>query len=191
MDVEHQARFIEVWDKGDYRLGSTAQRLVDRILTHITPFESINDYGSGTGRAEVEILKRRPTQEINMVDIAPNALESECLDLVAKRQNLHYWISDLSELPDEFPKADWGLCINVLMTVQPEKLESILSEIRRTCKKLFMEVYDFDDVRLGFNQTTVKLNGQQWFEILKKYWVNVKQESSPESKRRYIYICQD
>jgi hypothetical protein len=184
IDLEHQKKFEEVWDKGDYRLGSTAQRLVKRILEVIPETASINDYGSGTGRAEAEILKTRPDQEIRMIDIAPNAPEFNFLENI----NITFHHADLSFL-NGVPHADWGMCINTLMTVQLDKLDTILSEIRRTCDNLFFEAYDFDDVRLGRNYTTVKMDKIEWYEKLSDYWNRVKFEPSPESDHRYIFIC--
>ena len=187
IDINHQSKFEQVWDKGDYRRGSTAQRLVNRLLQSIPESAVINDYGSGTGRAEVEIIKRRPNQKINMVDIARNALENEARALISETVTFtHADLSDLSLMP----VADWGMCINVLMTVQPEKLDSILSEIRRTCKNLFFEAYDLQDVRLGNQMTTVQMNRERWENKLSKYWPEVKFEKSPESDHRYIFVCQ-
>ena len=51
--------------------------------------------------------------------------------------------------------ADWGICINVLMVVDPEKLPAIMAEMRRTCRNLVIEVYDMPDMRLGENRTLV------------------------------------
>ena len=182
---EHKDKFEEVWEKGDYRLGSTAQRLVGTLLDVIPEGSVINDYGSGTGRAEVELLKAG--YFVNMVDIADNALEVEARAMLGK--NLTFTSSDLSDLPGDFPIADWGICINVLMTVQPDKLDDILKEIRRTCRNLFFEAYDMSDHRLGQEMTTVKMNGDEWAEKLGCYWPQIESRKSPESDRRYILIC--
>ncbi len=188
MNPEQKKRFEELWDKGDYRGGSVAQRLVPRILNYVPKGKTLNDYGSGTGRAEVEILKHRPEQKINMVDIADNALEDECKNLLSQSPNLTFKIADLVDLGD-FPHADWGICIGVLMTVPHETLDTILGEIRRTCDNLFMEIYDLPDNRLGSDQTLTKMNGEQWSAKLSQFWPKVLQEPSPESPQRYIFIC--
>lgn len=191
IDTNHQKKFEEIWDNGNYRLGSTAQRLVGRILEVVPEGAVLNDYGSGTGRAEVEIIKQRPTQVINMVDIAPNALEKDCRELLNRPgSTLTYSIADLSDL-GSFPHAGYGICINVLMTVQPDKLDAILSEIRRTCDVFMFEAYDFPDVRLGHQMTTVQKNKTEWEEKLRQFWGSVTFEKSPESVRRYIYICKE
>ena len=51
IDQDHKNKFEKVWDKGNYRLGSTAQRMVPIILANIPEGVTINDYGCGTGRA--------------------------------------------------------------------------------------------------------------------------------------------
>jgi hypothetical protein len=122
-----------------------------------------------------------------MVDFADNALEEEARSLIGER--LGYTIADLSALPEDFPVADWGICIGVLMVVAPEQLDKILAEIRRTSRNLFAEVYDMDDRRLGRNLTTVKGNAEWWADRLGKFWPMVESVKSPEHPRRYITIC--
>lgn len=190
LDQAHKEKYEKVWQFGDYRLGSTALRMIDLILSVIPDGVTINDYGSGTGRLEVAIYQTRPFSNINMIDIAESAREEEvCAILALPDSPLKFYLADLQDL-SEIPHADWGLCINTLMVVQPENLDTILKEIRRTCDNLIMEAYDFDDaIRLGMQLTTVKKNGMEWMETLKAYWNNVEFIQSPESKQRYIYVC--
>lgn len=188
MDVEHQKKFRKIWDEGNYRLGSTAQRMASFIAARIPAGSSITDYGSGTGRAEVALLKSNP-YKITMIDIAENALEDEARSILGSPDSpLNMIIADLADL-SQVPLAEWGMCINVLMVVQPEKLDRILSEISRTCRNLIFEAYDFTDIRLGKDMTTVKKNRQEWEEKLSEYWQDVVFEPSPESVRRYIFVC--
>ena len=177
--------FQEVWEKGDYRRGSTAQRLVSFLRNIIPEGSVINDYGSGTGRADVELLKRG--YQINMIDFADNALEDAARALIGR--GLTYTVRPLWSLPWDFPVADWGICINVLMTVDPGRLDRILAEIRRTCRNLIVEAYDLDDHRLGRNMTTVKGNAEWWAGKLAEFWPAVESVKSPEHPRRYITIC--
>lgn len=178
--------FREVWEKGDYRRGSTAQRLVSFIAAIIPAGSTINDYGSGTGRADVELLLMG--YKINMIDFASNALEDAARFLI-DGERMTYTVAPLERLPQTYPVAEWGICINVLMTVDPEKLDRILAEIRRTCRNLIVEVYDLDDHRLGRNMTTVKGNAQWWADKLAEFWPAVESVKSPENPRRYITIC--
>jgi len=189
LDIVQQNKFKTVWEKGNYRMGSTAQRLVPFLLNHIPETATINDYGCGTGRAEVEIYKVRPNQKINMYDITIDALELAVKNLIGVKP-LTFTEVDLADLGD-IPYADWGICINTLMTVQKDKLDVILSELKRTCKNLIVEMYDLPDFRCGWDLTTVKMDSIQWTEMLLEHWHIVSFTQSKESKSRYIFICKD
>lgn len=189
LDLNQQNKFKTVWEKGDYRMGSTAQRLVPFILKNILETATINDYGCGTGRAEVEIYKARPNQKINMYDITADALEPEVKNLIGVKP-LTFTEVDLADLGN-IPKADWGICINTLMVVQRDKLDTILAELKRTCKNLIVEMYDLPDFRCGWDLTTVKMNSIQWAEKLLEHWKIVSFTQSKESKSRYIFVCRD
>lgn len=177
--------YNEIWEKGQYREGSTCLRLVPFLLKYIPVGSTINDYGSGTGRAEVELLKHNYAL-INMVDFVDVALERPIRALIGER--LTYTISPLESLPVDFPIADWGICINVLMVVDPEKLQAILAEMRRTCRNLIIEVYDTPDIRLGQDRTLIKGDAIFWAQQMLKHWPVVESVASPEHKRRYITI---
>jgi SAM-dependent methyltransferase len=190
--MDEQERFENLWYYGDYRGGSTALRLIPLLVEFIPPGSTINDYGSGTGRADVELVKRG--YKVNMVDIARNALEDEARALIAPchhaiAERLTFTKSSLCDLPDRFPWADWGICINVLMTMLPADVNIALGEMARTCDNLFVEVYDYSDVRLGVEQTLSMGNADYWHPILSKHWKYVHEIASPESDRRYIFIC--
>jgi len=191
IDKKHQEKFKSVWNKGDYRRGSTAERMLPLLLDVIPEEATINDYGCGTGRMEVEINKIRPQQSILMIDITEEALEKEAINLlVSSTARVFFKEMDISDL-GIIRKAHWGICINTLMTVQPEKLDKILLEIKRTCENLIVEMYDLSDKRLGMEMTTVKKNKIEWAEKLMEYWSSVSFEQSKESKNRYIFICKD
>lgn len=189
LDTVQQEKFKTIWEKGNCRMGSTAQRLVPFLLNNIPETATINDYGCGTGRAEVEIYKVRPNQKINMYDITIDALEPTVKDLIGIRP-LTFTEVDLADLGN-IPKADWGMCINTLMVVQIDKLDLILSELKRTCNNLIVEMYDLPGFRCGWDLTTVKMNSIQWMEKLSEHWKFVSFTQSKESKRRYIFICKD
>ena len=178
--------FNEIWRNGSYRNGSTCLRLVPWLRTVIPAGAVVNDYGSGTGRAEKGLLEF--CSRVNMVDFATVALEEEARTLIGDR--LTYTIAPLEDLPADFPVADWGICINVLMTVDPAKLERILHGMRRTCRNLIVEVYDWPDVRLCRDLTTIKGDAAFWAGQMRKHWPVV--ESYPDMatghKRRYITV---
>jgi len=182
--MRDKAFWDEVWNKGDYKRGSTAQRLVPFLRKLIPEGSEINDYGCGTGRAEVELLKYG--YSINMVDITDQCLDEETKKQIGPR--LTFVASPLECLPSTFPIASWGIAINVLMTVEPDKLDQIMREMRRTCRHLIIENYDMSDRRLGREMTSVKGESMFWFRQMAKYWPCVESYDSPEHVRRYITV---
>lgn len=187
---EWKNRFEKIWHPDDaarYRMGSAGQRYAKQFLEYVPQGATINEYGSGTGRAAVAIRTMRPDVTVNMVDIAVNALEKEAMALIG--DHVTYHIADLSCLPLDFPVADWGYSIGVLMLVAPESLDDIIAEMRRTCRKLFVEVYNLSDVRLGIELTTIKQDWPWWLDKLREHWPDVEFIQSKEHKQRFIFVC--
>ena len=183
-------RFEQIWHQNDaarYRHGSAGQRYAKQFVRELPNNAVINEYGSGTGRAVVEIKRLRPDVKINMIDIADNALEAEARVLIGP--DVTYTIADLSALPGKFPVADWGYCVGVLMLVAPETLDDILAEIRLTCKNLFAEVYNLSDVRLGIELTTIKQDWPWWVNKFREHWPSVEFIQSKEHAKRFVFIC--
>jgi hypothetical protein len=179
--------YNRIWNEAFYREGSCSKRMIPVMLNYIQDNSVINDYGSGTGRAEVDLLSLNKGFKINMVDFAEVALEDDARSLIGP--DLTYLVCSLETLPEDFPIADWGICIGVLMIIDPDKLGNVLSEIRRTCRNLFVEVYDAVDVRLGEDRTLIKGDGFWWRDKLGEYWPCVEYVKSPEHASRYIIIC--
>lgn len=192
IDQDHKAKFEDVWENGNYRQGSTAQRLLSRLLGWIPEDATIIDYGCGTGRFEVELHKVRPNQKVLMIDIAETCLEPPAWDLIRDTDNFDFINADLADLSMINFKASFGICINALMTVQKDKLFKILDEIHRTCWKLIVEVYQRPDERCGQDMTTHKYDAATWRLILQDVWKNVtyyQDERDPGG--RYIFLCED
>jgi SAM-dependent methyltransferase len=182
-----QERFDLIWDKGSYRMGSPGQRIVPLFKEWAYPGASVNDYGSGTGRAAVELVKAG--YKVNMVDISLTAIEPEAAALVAQNRAT-LTIASLWDLPKAFPVSDWGFCAEVLMTLPPDKLSGVLRNIHKTCKNLFCQVANWGDLRCGIRVNTILQDEDWWEEKLKEFWPEVKQIRSRESSLRYIFVCQ-
>lgn len=189
---EWKNRFEKIWHPDDaarYRMGSAGQRYAKQFLEYVPQGATINEYGSGTGRATVAIRTLRPDVYVNMVDIAVNALEKEAMALIGDQ--VTYQIADLACLPLDFPVADWGYSIGVLMLVAPESLDDIIGEMRRTCRNCFVEVYNLSDVRLGIELTTIKQEWTWWLDKLNEYWPVVEFIQSNQHKQRFIFVCRE
>lgn len=177
----------DIWEKCDYRRGSAGERYADRFLDYVPHGATVNDYGSGTGRGTVAIKKLRPDVTVNMVDIARNALEYETMELMG--HGVTFTFSDLSRLPEDFPVSDWGYCVNVMMLLEGEALDNAMLEMRRTCRNLFMEVYDYPDWRLGEDRTKTKQPASWWREKLSELWEQVTYLENFDVPGRYVFVC--
>jgi len=184
---EQKGVFVDIWDRGNYRLGSPGLRIVPRFKEYIPEGCTINDYGSGTGRAAVAL--RRLGHPVNMVDIAPNALEDEAKNLLGP--GFTFTLASLWDLPADFPWAPWGYCMEVLMTIPPAKLDLTLQNIRRTSDNVFVQVYNRIDRRVGHECNLIHEDRQWWQKKLGEYFDNVEEIPSQEIKQRYIYICRE
>ena len=185
---DQQTKFEAVWNPqghGNYRLGSPGARLVKRFMQYAPPGCVVNDYGAGTGRASVALWAAG--YRVNMVEIAGNALEAEALASLGEGLN---WIqASIWVLPAKFPKANWGYCIEVLMTLPAERLDQAVREIRRTCRNLFVQVADWSDRRLGMEFNTIRMDAESWQTKLLEHWNTVERLLSEEDYRRYIFVC--
>lgn len=183
--AEWQERFQTVWGPdGRYRLGSEGLRLVPFVMATIPPQE-INDFGSGTGRAAAELVKNG--YRVNCVDIALNAMEPEAISKIG--HGLTFTHAPLWNLPVYFPKNEWGICLDVLMTVPAGKLERILEEIRGSVNNLIVEVYNWQDRRLGYDLTDTIMDQEEWAKKLSNYWRDVEIKEHPQTNARFLYVC--
>lgn len=190
---EQTAVFAEIWDHGKYRMGSPGLRLVPRFLEYVEPAPasiSINDYGSGTGRAAAELMRRGYC--VHAVEIAPNAMEPEACELFANQRNgSTFRLGDLVTGNFEIPYSEWGFCMEVLMCIPDEQVEDAVRNIRKSCKNLFVQVYDREDIRCGHVTNSTRWRAPGWLELLARYWPNVEQIPSHEIDLRYIFVCRD
>ncbi len=184
---EQRNAFIDIWDRGKYRLGSPGERIVPMFAARLTPSCMVNDYGSGTGRAA--LLLRRLGHPVNMVDIAPNALEEPAR--AALGPGLTFTLASAWDLPEDFPVAPWGFSAEMLMTIPPAKIELTLENIRRTCENFFCQVYNRIDVRVGHHANLIQEGPEWWQALLEAYWPDVTRIESQEISTRYIYSCRN
>ena len=182
---EWQTRFTKIWDEGNYRRGSCGQRLIPEFLKLAPKPCTVNDYGSGTGRAAAELMKMG--YFVNMVDIAPNALEDEAIKFAAEGKGT-FTLASLWDLPEDFPDAEWGYCTDVLMTIPEDRIEPVLMEIYLSCHNCFFEMFKWQDPRCGMDLTATQWSAINWKIHLEGYWADVRQISVPEDTR-YVFAC--
>ncbi len=184
--AELQRRFDLIWDGDVYRQGSMEKRMVPFILEWIQPGMMVNDYCCGTGRAVSDYVKAGINQ-INLVDISAIALEPETRALI-NGNGITFTQASIWDLPADFPRTPWGLCIDALMCLPPERLDDSLTAIRRTCDNLIVEVYDWDYVKFNTNYTATVGSEKFWRKKLLQYFPDVERYPS-EADRRYVFVC--
>jgi hypothetical protein len=186
--LEWQKRFETIWDpamNGMYRRGSCGLRLINTFLEVMQPSGTVNDYGSGTGRAAVQMVKAG--LKVNCIDIATNAMEDEAAGLLGR--GITFTHGSLWALPQTFEHNVFGFCCDVLMTIPEDKIDACLFQIRRTCDNLFMEAYPWQDSRCGMDLTATQGDAEYWRKKLEAHWPIVKQYPSEEDHRRVIMGC--
>lgn len=185
LSKDWQEKFDTVWTGPDYRQGSPGLRLVNRFMGYAAPGCVVNDYGSGTGRAAVELIKQG--FKVNMLDISLKALEKEARELIT--DDLTFTHASLWNIPKGFPRASWGFCVEALQTLPPNKLMAVLRNIKDTCENLFLQVANWRDTWNGIRVNQIVEDNEWWEGQLKKVWASVEQIPSFEIDKRYIFIC--
>jgi hypothetical protein len=147
--------------------------------------KEINVYCVGTGRAIPEYVKAG-VREISMMDISGICLEPAARALL--NDKITFTQVSLWDLPADFPRRPWGLCIDALMCLPPERIDDSLAAIHRTADNLIVEVYDWDYVQFNTNYTWTVGSDKWWQEKLRRHYPDVQRYPS-EAERRYVYVC--
>jgi hypothetical protein len=185
LSKEWQEKFEKIWDGPSYRMGSPGQRIVKRFREYAPEGCTVNDYGAGTGRASVELMKLG--YQVNMIDLAKNALENEALGLLGK--GLTFTHASLWDLPKDLPTASWGYCMEVLQVLPYEKLDATLGNIQRTSKNCFFQVANWPDRWNGERANNILEDAEWWEDRLNMVWDKVLSIRSLEIDKRYLFAC--
>lgn len=189
MTYKQKEKFENIWGpEGNYRKGSCGQRLAPYFITVVRqPNVVVNDYGSGTGRSAVELVKAGFT--VRMFDIAENALEEEAHSLLGK--GLTFRQACLWDLPEDVEKTSWGFCADVLMLIPQDKIDATLECIERTCENCFFEVYDWSYKWREVEYTLTQWTAAQWEAKLNEYWQEVERLKIHGQETRMIFVARN
>ena len=119
-----RVKYEKVWADPSYRVVSPGMMEVDQAYRDMgcAPDMSINDYGSGTGRA-TKWFQDRGMRALG-VDHADNACETPVLVYRASLWDMR-----------GVPPADFGFCCDVMEHIPPEKVDAVLAEIYRLTRR--------------------------------------------------------
>jgi SAM-dependent methyltransferase len=141
--LEEASKYDRVWSHPYYRIHSPGEQLVEEFIQIAQPAGKVIDFGCGTGRASLRMLKHglKPF----LIDFTENSRDQEAM-------SLPFMQADLS-LPMH-AKADYGFCTDVLEHLPPEQVKSAIHNIMESAGKVFLQISTVPD-EMG------KLIGQQ------------------------------
>jgi SAM-dependent methyltransferase len=167
-EAEERDKYERMWRVDEYRGNSPGEQLVDVAISELgmKPGESVIDFGCGPGRA-TQRLKNLGFDVLG-IDIAENSRD--------KGIDVPFRLGCLWDLPDDIAPADWGLCCDVMEHIPPEKVGSVLQNIRAKTKRgVLFNIAFFHD---GFGNVigerlhlTVQPR-EWWLDRLKVFWPN-------------------
>lgn len=142
--LSEKSKYELIWTHKGYRQNSPGENIAERVCSRWDK-GTVNDYGSGTGRA-CKVFHQRGF-EPNQIDCAQNASEVEYPFFETYLWDLH-----------DVPESDYGFCVDVLEHLPTEKINDVLEGIRRRTKKeVYFQVAHFEDKFNGFDcHLTVK-----------------------------------
>jgi hypothetical protein len=187
---ELEKNMVEIWGPaGNYRNGSAGERRAPLIMELTGRPCTINDYGSGTGRGAVTL--RKAGYAVHMVDIAENALEEEAKEMLRKYTPAEFSFTHaaLWELPMDFPRSEWGICIGTLQLIPRDKISDALYEMWATCANFFCDIIGWQEHRCNRDIHPTIEPPEWWIGTLTEYWSHVTRVPNEESDRRFNFIC--
>jgi len=164
---QERAKYETAWGIDGYRAVAPGEHFTELFMEVAgpEPGESVIDFGTGTGRAALDLQNRG-------LDVYPVDLASNCLDEESKaglkRQLL---VANLWE-PIDLPKAKYGLSTDVMEHIPPEKVESVLKNIRSMTDAAFFTICFHEDhfgQEVGSALHLTIRPFTWWRDLLKKY----------------------
>lgn len=134
-------KYEKIWNNKNYRLVAPGESFVLPFIKSVRPKKgsTIYDYGTGTGRAALFLTLRG--FDVTPLDIAENCMDEE----VAERIGDKLQLVNLFDLPEDMPAKDYGFCTDVMEHIPPEKVDTVLGNIKRTCGSCFFNICFTED----------------------------------------------
>jgi hypothetical protein len=140
----HKAVYERCYETEEYREHSPGEMLVKRFWDEAKPrkTQSLIDWGCGTGRASRKLSDMG--LDVTMVDFVDNSRDPEVME--AEDEDFRFIQADLTQpLPDDFPKAHFGYCCDVLEHIEEEDIDQALDNILTRSKHVFFNIACFED----------------------------------------------
>lgn len=166
--AKEKDKYERMWELKAYRNYAPGESIARYAFNKMGMLkgDTIIDFGCGTGR---------PARQLQMMGAAVTGIDhaANCLD---PNVNINFLQCCLWDLPPDL-RASYGYCTDVMEHIPPEKVDAVLSEIRRVIrKKTIFQIATFPDgmgKRIG-ETLHLSVHGLEWWEAkLSEYWESV------------------
>lgn len=161
-------KYERMWNVSAYRNYAPGEKLAHTAFSEMAmkPGDKLIDFGCGTGRPAMEF--QRLGASVLGVDHATN-----CLD---QGSNITFLQCCLWDMPPNL-LTDYGYCTDVMEHIPPEKVDAVLSEIKRIVRnKVFFQIATFPDgmgKRIGETLHLTVQHPDWWKAKLSEHWGSV------------------
>ena len=170
-------KYREMWKHDAYRTTAPGELVIDLFMDWANPKGEVYDFGCGTGRAMLEMVK----YGLNPlgIDFTDNSRDEEA----RKLPFLQWDITKRTPLKH----IQYGYCTDVLEHIEPENVDSVLDTIAWACSSCFFQISTVPDhmgALIGHPLHLTVQSPDWWTDKLKsKGWV-IKQTQSDD-----ISVC--
>jgi len=168
LSQREQKKYERMWEVSAYRNYAPGEALAKKAFTELgmSKSDTLIDFGCGTGRPAAQF--QRMGLDVIAIDHATNCLDADV--------SVNFLQSCLWDLPKEL-SGMYGYCTDVMEHIPPEKIDGVLSEIRRVISgKVFFQIATFPDgmgKRIGETLHLSVYPSEWWREKLSEHWDGV------------------
>lgn len=132
--ITEQDKYTRMWDIQGYRAVSPGEECVDTFISVFRPKGTLIDFGCGTGRAGVKLAQNC---QVTLMDFTQNSRD-EAAQLLPFIQH---------DLTKKVPiHADYGYCTDVMEHIEPENVDTVLTNIMSACENCFFQISTVPDI---------------------------------------------
>ena len=134
---DEEIYWLKHWGTADRKVMSSSETMAPAIIEAIqlTGDLEVTDFGCGNGRFGFDLWQMG--YDVTLIDIAENCLDEIVTDKLPT-DGLCFKPGDITKL--KFHHTRVGVCIDVLHTISPEKLDSALQFLVESCENIILSV---------------------------------------------------